>query len=93
MGGVADHYDTSRGKGGDVISDKTKWQLLPVTEIEAHVVCTCGDVSVHISETDDGYFHIANRIKGLWVAADNPLWPDLPSAMVEAERICKGEAT
>ena len=75
------------------MSDKLKWQLVPVDASETHAVCTCGDVSAHISETDEGDFHIAKCIKGVWQRADNPLWPDLPSAMREAELICKGEAT
>lgn len=72
------------------MSDKPKWQLLSVSNSEAHVVCTCGDVSVHISETDEGDYHIAKRLKGIWMRADNPLWPDLTAAMAEAELICKG---
>lgn len=75
------------------MSDKVQWKLITVTPTEAHVVCVCGDVSVHISETGQGDFHIAKRIKGIWLRADNPLWPDLPAAMIEAEAICKGEAT
>lgn len=74
------------------MSDKVHWKLITATATEAHVVCVCGDVSVHISE-DDGGFHLAKRVKGIWLRADNPLWPDLPSAMIEAELICKGEAT
>lgn len=73
------------------MSEKPKWHLLPADEHEAHVVCRCGDLSVHISETGQGDFHIAKRVKGIWLRADNPLWPDLPSAMAEAELICKGE--
>ena len=72
------------------MAEKPKWQLVPVTESEAHIVCTCGDVSAHISETDEGDFHIAQCVNGVWQRAENPLWPNLPSAMGEAERICRG---
>jgi len=72
------------------VSDKVTWSVRPIDAEEAHVLCTCGDVSVCISEDEAG-FSLAMWIRGNWLRTDNPLWPDLLSAMAEAERICRGE--
>lgn len=74
------------------MSDKPKWSLRPIDDTEAHIVCTCGDVSVHISEDEVGFI-LVKRVKGIWMRVDNPVWGNLRGAMDEAELICKGEAT
>jgi hypothetical protein len=73
------------------MNGKVRWVLIVAQPTEAHVVCVCGDVSVHISEDDLG-FHLSKRVKGIWVRVYHSSWPDLPAAMAEAELICKGEA-
>lgn len=71
------------------MSNKPKWSLRPIDDTEAHIVCTCGDVSVYLSQDKWG-FSLMKRINGDWSRVDNPLWGDLTSAMAEAERICRG---
>jgi len=73
------------------VSDKVTWSVQSIDETKAHVVCTCGDVSVYMYQTDDGDFYMWKCVNGVWMQVDNPLWADLPSAMAEAARICRGE--
>ena len=73
------------------MNDKVRWKLIVAIPTDAHVVCVCGDVSVHIWE-DDGGFYLSIKVNGSWVHAPASFWPDLPAAMAEAARICRGEA-